>query len=339
MNIKDMEIRARENMKGFCRVCPVCNGLACAGEVPGMGGAGTGASFKNNVNDLARIKLELRTIHNVKEADTSFNLFGEKLSSPIIPAPVAGSEYNMGGRLTEKEYIYDVVNGARDAGTIGMLGDSAYPELYEIAAGIADKAGGRAISIIKPRTDNDYIKKCFKIAEDTKQLAVGIDIDSAGHFTMGLKGAPVSPKSFDELKMLKSSSKLPFILKGIMTVDEAKLAVELGADAIVVSNHGGRILDQHPSTVSVLAEIADAVKGKTLILVDGGIRSGGDVFKMIALGADGVLIGRPIIIASFGGRREGVAFILNKMKKELNQAMLLAGAKDLASINHSMIRF
>lgn len=339
MNINDIEKIARNNLKGFCNVCPICNGIACAGEVPGMGGSGTGSSFRSNVADLAKIKLKLKTIHNNKKVSTEFNLFGEILSTPIIPAPIAGSNYNMGGALTEEEYAYDIINGAVDAGSIAMIGDSAYPELYEIASKVAGLANGKAISIIKPRMDSNYIINCFKIAEKTNQLAVGIDIDSAGHFTMGEKGAPVSPKSFEELKTLKSSTSLPFILKGIMTVDEAELAVDLGADAIVISNHGGRIIDHHPSTVSVLPEISKAVKGKTTILIDGGIRSGIDVFKMLALGADAVLVGRPMIIAAFGGRREGVSFVIDQFTQELKKAILLSGAKDIYSIRESMVSF
>ncbi len=122
-----------------------------------------------------------------------------------------------------------------------------------------------------------------------------------------------------------------------MTKEEALLAIEAGAKAIVVSNHGGRVLDHTQSTAKVLPEIAEAVKGKIMILVDGGIRSGVDVFKMLALGADAVLIGRPVIFGAYGGRREGVSLTLETMKNQLLQTMILTGAKDLASIDSSMI--
>ncbi len=165
-----------------------------------------------------------------------------------------------------------------------------------------------------------------------------MDIDGAGLITMALKGSPVGPKTKDELKEIISSTKLPFILKGIMTKEEALLALEVGAKAIVVSNHGGRVLDHTQSTAKVLPEIAEVVKGKMMVLVDGGIRSGVDVFKMLALGADAVLIGRPIIFGAYGGYREGgVSMIIEDMKNELIQAMILTGAKDLASIDKSMI--
>lgn len=104
---------------------------------------------------------------------------------------------------------------------------------------------------------------------------------------------PAGSKTVEELKEIISYAGVPFILKGIMTVNGAKKALEAGAAAIVVSNHGGRVLDQCPATAEVLPEIVEAVGGKMTILVDGGIRSGMDVFKALALGADGVLIGRP----------------------------------------------
>ncbi len=135
------------------------------------------------------------------------------------------------------------------------------------------------------------------------------------------------------------ATKLPFIVKGVMTADEAEEAVKAGAAAIVVSNHGGRVLDFTPGAAEVLPDIATRVKGKAIIFADGGVRSGADVLKLLALVADAVLVGRPLIVAAFGGGREGVAMVLNQMKNELLQAMLLTGTADvkkvLASIIHS----
>ena len=217
-----------------------------------------------------------------------------------------------------------------------MIGDSADLTMYEDGLSALKTVNGKGIPIIKPRENKDIIEN-IKKAESINSIAVGVDIDGAGLVTMALKGQPVGPKTIEELKELVSSTKLPFILKGIMTVEEAKLAVEIGAKAIVVSNHGGRVLDYAESTAKALSEISKAVKGDIMILVDGGIRSGVDVFKMLALGADGVLIGRPIIIGAFGGYKEGVSLILENMKKELYQAMILTGCKDLSFIDSSKI--
>ncbi len=338
MDIETIRKNAKEKLADFCIVCPICNGRACAGKVPGMGGIGTGSSFIANIEALASYKLNMRTIHNKKEPDTSFDLWGIKLTMPILVAPMTGTTYNMGGRITEEEFIYEIVAGSIRAGTIAMTGDGADPEMYGSGIRAISKHNGRGIAIIKPRSQEEIIKR-IRIAEDAGALAVGIDIDGAGLITMALKGQPVSTKSFEELVELVQSTNLPFIIKGIMTPDEAELAVNTGAKAIVVSNHGGRILDHMPGSADVLPQIAEKVKGKITIFADGGIRSGPDVLKMLALGADAVLIGRPLAIASIGGGKEGVEFVLKKLKGELSQAMLLTGTGNVWNVSKDILYY
>ena len=131
----------------------------------------------------------------------------------------------------------------------------------------------------------------------------------------------------------------PFIVKGVMTVKGALKAREAGAAAIVVSNHGGRVLDQCPATAEVLPEIAAALKGTGVkVLVDGGIRTGVDVFKALALGADGVLICRPFVTAVYGGGAEGVKCYIDKLAGELADTMQMCGAHTLAEITPDMVR-
>ena len=139
------------------------------------------------------------------------------------------------------------------------------------------------------------------------------------------------------IKELKAATNLPFIVKGIMTVEDALLAVEAGVDAIVVSNHGGRVLDCTPGAAEVLPDIAEAVKDKLTVLVDGGVRSGVDVLKLIGLGADGVLIGRPFVTASFGGGKEGVELYVNKVIGELEATMRLTGCQTVKEIDGKVI--
>jgi len=177
----------------------------------------------------------------------------------------------------------------------------------------------------------------MKLAEDAGVFALGVDVDACGLVTLSLHGKNVEPKTLDKIKELKQSTKLPFILKGLMTVDEAILAAEAGVDAIVVSNHGGRVLDCTPGAADVLPQIAKAVKGKTKILADGGVRTGVDVLKLIALGADGVLIGRPFVTASFGGGSEGVELYVNKIISELEATMRLTGCATIADIDERVI--
>ena len=157
-------------------------------------------------------------------------------------------------------------------------------------------------------------------------------MDGAGLVTMAMKGQPVGPKTPAELHEVIAATRLPFIVKGVMTVDEAEAAVAAGAAAIVVSNHGGRVLDFTPGAAEVLPAIAARVKGKAIIFADGGVRSGADVLKLLALGADAVLVGRPMVVAAFGGGREGVALVLNQLKNELLQAMLLTGTADVKQV-------
>lgn len=336
MNYEEVKKKARENLNNSCKVCKVCNGVACAGEVPGMGGKGTGKAFTENVTALAKHKLNMRVIHNVKNPDTSIEIFGKKLDIPVMAAPVSGTTLNMGGKYTEEEYISWVVGGCLDSKIYPMVGDTAVDSFLTTNLKVLKEFEGEGIVFIKPWENKNIIEK-IKLAEEAGAFAVGVDIDACGLITLALHGKPVMPKNVEEIKELVNSTKLPFILKGIMTVDEALLAVEAGVDAIVVSNHGGRVLDETPGVAEVLPDIAKAVKGKVKILADGGVRTGVDVLKMIALGADAVLIGRPFVTASFGGQREGVAEYINGLKGELKSAMVLTGCKDINSIDSKIL--
>ncbi|WP_297597363.1 alpha-hydroxy-acid oxidizing protein [uncultured Cetobacterium sp.] len=328
MDIKEIKKNAKERMKEFCILCPECNGRWCAGKVPGMGGAVSGGSFQRAFEKLKEIKIAMRTLHNVTNPNLECNLFGEKLSAPILIAPITGTKFNMGGYITDEQYSNDTVLGAIDAGTISMIGDTGDPNCFQVGIDAIKKANGKGIAIIKPRENSEIIKR-IKIAEEAGAIAVGVDIDGAGLITMKLFGQPVGPKSLDDLKTIISSTKLPFIVKGILTVDEARLCVEAGADAIVVSNHGGRCLNETFAPAEVLKDIAEAVGKDIKILADGAVREGIDVLKYLALGADAVLIGRPIIWGSVGGRQEGVKVILETLKSQLYQGMILSGADDV----------
>lgn len=336
MDMAAMRKKAREEMKGYCRVCPVCDGRVCAGEVPGMGGAGSGQAFMANLEALRSIRLNLRTIHGVKKADTSFTFFGHELSMPILAAPMTGVAYNMGGKLAEDVFIRMIVEGSLAAGTMGTCGDGADAAMYESGLAAIAAQGGRGAAFIKPR-EQDQVLARIRQAEEAKVAAVGMDVDGAGLITMALKGQPVGPKNFVEIKELADSTTLPFIIKGVMTPDEAQLAVGAGAAAIVVSNHGGRVLDHTPGAAEVLPAIASKVKGRAVILADGGVRTGADVLKLLALGADAVLVGRPLAVGAFGAGAEGVAAILKKMQAELVSAMLLTGTANVREVSADIL--
>ncbi|NLM53266.1 MAG: alpha-hydroxy-acid oxidizing protein [Firmicutes bacterium] len=335
MMAAEIKERAREKLKGYCRVCPQCDGKACAGEVPGMGGILSGSSFQNNVEALAMYHINMRTIHQVENPDTTLKLFGRVFKTPIFIAPLTGASYNLGGALSEQELANAFVEGALLAGSCAFTGDGAEPEIY--GAGLeAIRRFQAGIPIIKPR-EMKMLAERIGQAEACGALAVGIDLDGAGLVTMAMKGQPVGPKSFYQLRDLVAGTSLPFILKGIMTIQEAEMAVEIGAAAIVVSNHGGRVLDGTPGVAEVLPEIVERVRGEIFIFADGGIRSGIDVLKMLALGANAVLIGRPAIWGAVGGGSEGVRQMITTMTEQLRHGMLMTGCVNLKAVDHHVI--
>jgi len=334
--MKEIHENARTQMKGFCRVCPICDGRACAGQVPGMGGLGTGSSFMNNVNGLAEIKFNMRLIHDVIKPDTEMTLLGKVLSMPLLAAPIGGISFNMGGGITENAYIEAIIKGCKNKGIIGCTGDGVPEFIHQSGFEAILKCGGHGIPFIKPWEEKELYEK-LATAKETGTDIVGMDIDAAGLITLRKMGRPVSPKPLDKLAEIIRKSEMKFILKGIMTPDEAQLAVEAGADAIVVSNHGGRVLDCAPATSEVLADIASTVRGKITLLVDGGVRSGGDILKLLALGADAVMIGRPFSISAVGGLRSGVEQYIDTIREELKQAMVLTGTQSVTDVNRKIL--
>lgn len=336
MEWNELRTAAKERFNGACRVCPVCNGVACSGEVPGMGGIGSGAGFHNNFKALANCKLNLRTVHRAHSPSMTATLFGHDLRMPVIAAAIGGTGMNMKTTMSEQEYSTAVVSGSSQAGVVGMTGDGPKPEVFQGGIQAIRAEEGRGIPIIKPREPERIVKLANEAAE-AGAIAFGIDIDAAALINMTRAGQPVGPKSFGELEYIKRNARLPFIVKGIMTVDEALACAEAGVDAIVVSNHGGRAMDHTPGTAEVLPAIAKAVQGRLVVMVDGGVRSGVDVLKMLALGAEFVLVGRPVAIGAVGGGTEGVKMVMDKLAGELYTAMILTGCGDLRSITSRVI--
>ncbi|MGD9973878.1 MAG: alpha-hydroxy-acid oxidizing protein [Desulfatirhabdiaceae bacterium] len=334
--MKEIRNQARKLMEGFCRVCPVCDGRACAGEVPGMGGIGTGDAFRENVRALAEHKFNMRVIHTVTDPDTRVNILGIDLEIPVLAAPIGGVSFNMGGKISEPDYISSKLTGCFEKGIIGCTGDGVPPIIHQSGFDAIHRLNGHGIPFIKPWEDRELTEKLEK-ALNTGAKMVGMDIDAAGLITLRLMGRPVSPKSSETLEKIISAIPAPFILKGVMTPDQARLAVDVGAKAIVVSNHGGRVLDHTPGTARVLPRIAAAVKGQIVILADGGIRTGGDILKMMALGADAVMIGRPFSIAAVGGLKDGVMRYIDQLRSGLIQTMILTGVSSLREMDESIL--
>lgn len=336
MDLQDVRKTAKERMKGYCRVCPICDGRACAGEVPGMGGLATAASFKDNVNALAERTLNMRVVHDVIDPDTTVEIFGTTLKIPVLAAPIGGISFNMGGQITEETYVSSVLEGCLEHGTLGCTGDGVPPFISETGFAAITRLGGEGIPFIKPWEDAELFEKMDKAVASGAQI-IGMDIDAAGLITLKKMGRPVSPKPAAKLAEIIKRCPPRFIVKGIMTPDDARRVRDAGAAGIVVSNHGGRVLDHTPGTARVLADVAAAVKGDMVILADGGVRTGTDVLKMLALGADAVMIGRPISVAAVGGLKDGVVAYLDQVKGELIQAMVLTGTARASNVDKGVL--
>ena len=226
------------------------------------------------------------------------------------------------------------IGGRFGSGLPVILGVSfAYvPSMQAIAA-----SGGTAIPTVKP-WNLETIQEKLGYCRESGCFAVAMDIDAAGLPFLKNMNPPAGSKTVEQLAEIAGMVGKPFIVKGVMTVSGALKAKEAGASAIVVSNHGGRVLDQCAATAEVLADIADAMKGSGVkIFVDGGIRSGVDVFKALALGADAVLICRPFVPMVYGGAEEGVKLYIEKIGAELSDTMAMCGTENLASINRDMV--
>ena len=343
--LEEVRNKAREKLKGICGVYKDCDGdprRLCQGQnygrPLGIGGIGSGTSFNNNFLALRKYKLKMKLVEEDFTPETSYNFFGKELSMPIMAASVAGvNSFGGDSVITEKEFCHSVVLGCKAAGTLGWRGDT-YTYSLENSYGInaIAEADGFGVKIVKPR-DQETIIKFFKKAEEVGCVALGVDVDGAGSYAMVTHNKPVFKKSIDDIKEIMAATTLPVIIKGIMCVEDALKAKEAGAAAIVVSNHGGRVLDHTPGTADVLQPIVKELKGKIKILVDGGIRTGYDVLKMLALGAEAVLIGRDIIRASVGAGTKGVQIHMDYMQKTLQKAMKMTNCKTLQEISFDIL--
>ncbi len=325
----DIRKKARERVKTHCRVCPICDGKACAGEVPGMGGVGTGSAFKNNIEALLKHRLVMRVLHDADEPDTSRELWGRRLSLPVLAAPIGSVKMNLGSDMEEDEYIDLVVSGCVQAGTMASIGDTPWTGPYQQNLSRISGKGRNVIPFIKP-WDAEEVAKRMDMALEAGCDVCGMDVDAAG---LGAPGKPawrIRPaRSLPAYIKEAHARKMKFIVKGVMDAAEARMAAEAGADAVLVSNHGGRVLDHTPGTAEALPAVAEAVGKRTLVMLDGGIRSGEDVLKAMALGARFVLICRPVAIAAHGGGAEGVARYFQDIRDNLYRAMRLTGCNDL----------
>ena len=337
MTYQEILDRSREQIGPYCKSCKICNGLACKNTIPGPGAKGLGTGFIRNYQKWQELCVNMDTICENGPADTTFDFFGHRLVLPVMAGPVGAMQLHYGDRYNDMEYNDLLVSACAKAGILAFTGDGTNPAVMEGASKAIAANHGAGVTTVKPWNKEEVFRK-LDMAKASGAWAIAMDIDAAGLPFLKNLTPPAGSKTVEELKEIADYAQVPFILKGIMTVRGAEKAVKAGAKAIVVSNHGGRVLDQCPATAEVLPEIVEAVGKDVMVLVDGGIRTGTDVFKALALGAKGVLIARPFVNMVYGGGLEGPAALVSKLKAELEDTMLMCGAHSLAEIDRSMVR-
>ena len=337
MTYQEILDHSRTQIGPYCKSCKICNGLTCKNTIPGPGAKGLGTSFIRNYQKWQELCVNMDTICENGPVDTTFDFFGHRLALPVMAGPVGAMQLHYGDRYNDMEYNDLLVAACAKAGILAFTGDGTNPAVMEGAVKAIAANHGAGVPTVKPWNKEEVFRK-LDMAKASGAWAIAMDIDAAGLPFLKNLTPPAGSKTVEELKEIADYAQVPFILKGIMTVRGAEKAVKAGAKAIVVSNHGGRVLDQCPATAEVLPEIVKAVGKDVMVLVDGGIRTGMDVFKALALGAKGVLIARPFVNMVYGGGLEGPAALVSKLKAELEDTMLMCGAHSLAEIDRSMVR-
>ena len=298
-----------------------------------------------------RIRLRPRVLVDVSNCDTCTTVLGTPVSMPILVAPMALH------CLAHPEGECATAQGAGMAGTLMIASTTATRNIEEIAGAVtgplwfqlyvypsfevaaklvrrAEAAGYRAIVLTVDlprlgRREKD-IRNNVTIPPPPYCEANFVDVEKVGQEWV--------PLTWESLSWLRSITSLPILLKGILTAEDAALAVEHGVDGIVVTNHGGRQLDTAITSIEALPEVVEAVSGRCEVYLDGGIRRGTDILKALALGAQAVLVGRPVLWGLAVNGAEGVCHVLELLRNELELDMALAGRPTLDSIDRSLVK-
>ena len=337
MEYSEVLENAKKNIGPKCRVCPECNGLACGNLMPGPGSKAPGNGAHDNWKAWRGIKLNMDTIEPDAPVDTEIEFLGRRFSMPLISAPVGSlmAQYNPDDDV--RDFNECCARAASICGTASSFGDGLDARVFPHGCELSKANDGIVIPVINP-LNMERIKANLDIVNAAMPFAVSVVVDSSGLPHLKKISPEAGSKSVEQLRELCEYAKVPMIIKGIMTAKGALKAIDAGADAIIVSNHGGRVLGGAAATAEVLPEIADAVGGRAKIIVDGGIRSGADVFRALALGADGVIIARPFVTAVYGGAEEGVYSYIDKIGAELNDTMKMCGVSRLSEITRDCVR-
>jgi 4-hydroxymandelate oxidase len=309
-------------------------------------GAADEFTLRWNRQSLDGLKLNTSVLHDVSKINTRTTLFGQELAYPILIAPTAFHG------IMHPEGELATVRGAGAAAAVYVVSSFTTTPLEEIK-----KAATHPLWFqLYVRDDREFTKDLVQKAEALGYQALCITVDTPlggarnrqqrVNFKLPSNlNAPYmlgsinqkKPLTWKDMEWLRSITKIPVLLKGILNPLDAEQAVKIGASGIIVSNHGGRNLDTTPATIDALPFIAEKIQHRIPILMDGGIRRGTDVLKAIALGANAVLVGKPICFGLASAGAEGVTKVLDILKNELELAMALTGRASLAEVDSSLI--
>lgn len=300
------------------------------------GAAETKATFHRNPRAFRQYLFRQKIFHDVTEPDISVQLFGHTLPTPAITAPVGS--FSLIGKDAERE----VAEGTERAGAMMFTSQAAKLD----PKGWRSAAKSPLVFMAYMNRGKEEVSEYAKTAEDLGFAGVGITMDTVRPVKIGdevplstkdgkpRKGHKSTPR---DIEWMKQQVKLPVVVKGIMGADDARMAIHSGADALVVSNHGGRILDFNRAALEALPEVVDAVGDKVPVLLDSGIRSGGDIVKALALGARAVLTGRPIAwgVGAFGA--PGVERVFAIFAEEMQRVLTLTGVARVRDVTRAIL--
>lgn len=315
------------------------------------GGATDELSVERNRRAYESWALRPRVLRNVSALDLSTTVLGKKVSLPVLLAPCGGH------KKAHPEGEIATYRAAAAAGTILAVSANASTSFEELARA----AAGRLWLQFYPFRDREMTKSWLRRAQEAGYEAVCITLDSvwspkrernirnnykqlrgvnypkAAPGESPVRGGGDPAATWQDLEWIKAQTDLPVVAKGIMTGEDAEFCAEVGADAIIVSNHGGRHLDNTLATIEVLSEAVAAAKGRVEILLDGGVRRGADVVKALALGARAVFIGRPLFWGLAVDGERGVARVLEILREEIEITMAKCGRSTVASIDSTVV--
>ncbi|MEK7402197.1 MAG: alpha-hydroxy acid oxidase [Gemmatimonadota bacterium] len=306
------------------------------------GGGGDEFTLRRNRDAFSRILLAPRVLNDVSKVDTSVRLLGQTLAHPILLAPVAAHS------LAHQDGEVETARGALEAGA-GMVLSSYTSRRIEHVADVGVKPLWFQLYMQDRAPTEKLIREA--VERGCTGLCVTVDTPTTGprdrqagagfEFPPNLPYRTVepgdNPVTWKDIEWIQRTVDVPVILKGILHPDDAALAVQNGAAAIVVSNHGGRNLDTVPSTIEALPWVVHRVAGRIPVLVDGGIRRGTDVLKCLALGASAVMIGRPYVYGLAVAGAKGVSDVVGVLRRELEQSMALSGVRSISEITDQLI--